>query len=147
MNVTATNKATGEVIEMPVNNSKEIVDAWRLAMEYVKTAEALKEQLKKLVPKYISDKGTSEVVNGYMFRMNSIQRSNYDKAVMRRVLDADTFDTLLKPDKTLIDKYLKENLETLGTASTELRTTMLPEGSPYSVIVLQRVDSYPDMVK
>lgn len=137
MNVTATNKATGEVIELPVNNPTEIVEAWRIAQEYDKASTAIKDQLKKLVPTFISERGTSEVINGFQFRMNTIQRMTYDKTVMRRLLDADTFDLMLKPDKPTIDKYLKENLPDI---STELRNSMIEDGKPYQVIKLERLD-------
>lgn len=138
--IIATNKATGEVVELPTSTLKEVVAAWRVAQEYEKTATALKEQLKKLVPKFINEKGASDEVSGFMFRSSNIQRLTYDKAVMRAKLDPDAFDVLMKPDKTAVDKYLKENLEALGSVSTELRDTMIPEGSPYQVIKLERLD-------
>lgn len=140
MKITATNKATGEVVELGADTLQQIVEAWRVAQEYEKTATALKDQLKKLVPNFVGDKGVSEEAGSYMFRVSNIQRMNYDKAVMRNVLDADTFDLLLKPDKPAVDKFLKENLEQLGEASTLLRNAMLPEGQPYQVIKLERVE-------
>lgn len=137
INIKATNKATGEIVDLPVDTLEQIVDAWRVAQEYVKTAETLKDQLKKLVPKYISDKGTSEPMSGYMFRSSPIQRMNYDKSVLRQVVkDEDLLDTFLKPDKTTIDKYLKENLPEF---STELRKSMIAEGRPYQVIKLEKL--------
>lgn len=139
MNITATNKATGEIVELPANTPQEIVDAWRIAQEYDKTATALKNQLKMVVPELINEKGVSEPVGAYQFRVSSIQRKTYDKSVMREVLDADTFDTLLVPDKPLIDRYLKENLETLGDVSTQLRTSMVDAGAPYSVTKLEKI--------
>lgn len=139
MNITAMNKATGEVIDLPADTPEQIVEAWRVAQEYDKAAVALKDQLKRLVPAIVGDNGISEPVGNYMFRVSSVQRMTYDKAVMRQVLDEDTFDVLLKPDKTAIDKYLKENLETLGTGSTQLRQAMIPEGKPYQVIKLEKL--------
>lgn len=139
MNITATNKATGEVIELDTDTPVNIVHAWRVAQEYEKIAIALKDQLKKLVPKIVDGHGVSDPIGNFQFRMSTIQRYNYDKSTMRQVLDEDVFDVLLKPDKTAVDKYLKENLEQLGEASTLLRKSMIPEGSPYQVIKLERL--------
>lgn len=139
MKITATNKATGEVIELDANDLAEIVEAWRVVQEYEKAAGDLREQLKKLVPAYANNKGLTDEVDNHMFRVSHIQRMNYDKAIMRRVLDEDIFDVLLRPDKPAIDKYLKENLETLGGASTELRESMIPDGKAYQVIRLEKL--------
>lgn len=137
--IKAVNKVTGEVVELEANTLAEVIEAWRVAQEYSKTADSLKDQLKKLVPKFINDKGQSEEVSGAMFKVNTVQRQTYDKAVMREVLDADTFDVLLKPDKTAVDKYLKENLEALGEGSTKLRNAMIPDGKPFQVIKLEKL--------
>lgn len=138
--ITATNKHTGEIIQLPVNTPEEVVRAWQIAQEYGKTAETLKTQLKSLVTKFVEDNGTSEPINGFMFRVSNVQRMNYDKSKLREVLDEDVYDLMVKPDKTKIDKYLKENLESLGSASTELRQAMIPEGKPYEIIKLERLD-------
>lgn len=137
--IKATNKATGEVVELETDTFEQIVEAWRVASEYEKTAKALKDQLKKLVPDLIGERGMSEEYKGYAFRVSNVQRMTYDKAVMRDVLDADTFDVLLVPDKTLVDTYLKENLELLGEASTLLRNAMIPVGAPYQIIKLEKL--------
>ena len=137
--VTATNKHTGEVVSLIVNNQQQLVQAWLIAQEYNKVSEKLKAQLKELVPKFV-ESNLSEPIDGYQFRISNIQRKNYDKTVMREVLDADTFDLLLKPDKTAIDTYLKENLESLGDVSTRLREAMIDEGAGYTVIKLERLD-------
>ncbi len=52
--ITATNKATGEVVELPADTLDSIVSAWRIAQEYEKTAKALKDQLKKAVQQHIA---------------------------------------------------------------------------------------------
>jgi hypothetical protein len=139
MKIEATNKHTGEVIELPADTFEQVVDAWRIAQEYSKAADRLKDQLKKLVPKYIGDRNVSEEYNGYMFRANVIQRQTYDKAVMREVLDQDVYDVLVKPDKTKVDTYIKENLADLGDIATQLRASMQPDGKPYEVIRLERL--------
>ena len=139
MKIEATNKHTGEVIELPADTFEQVVDAWRIAQEYEKAAKKLKDQLKNLVPKYIENGNTSPEYNNYMFRVNSIQRMTYDKATMRRVLDEDVYDVLVKPDKTKVDNYIKENLTDLGDIATELRASMQPDGKPYEVIKLERL--------
>lgn len=136
--ITATNKVTGEVIELPAESLEDLVSSWKIAQEYEKTAKALKDQLKKIVPKYV-EKDRSEEVDNCQFSVKSIQRMTYDKAVLRNNLDEDTFDVLLKVDKTAVDKYLKENLDKLGEISTVIRQSMVADGKPYEVIKLERL--------
>lgn len=139
LTVTASNKHTGEVVNLPASTAKEVVEAWQIAQEYAKTAESLKDQLKKLVPKFVENGNTSEPINGFMFRISSVQRMNYDKSKLREVLDEDELEVLLKPDKPAIDRYLKENLEQLGSKTTILRESMIPEGKAFEVIKLERL--------
>jgi hypothetical protein len=139
--IKAINRATGEVLELPADTLRELIDAWNVAKEYKKTSEAISEQVKPLIDKYMAASGLTEEVDGQRFRVTVIQRKNYDKAVMRNVLDEDTFDLLLKPDKTVIDNYLKEHLEDLGEASTILRTSMVDEGKPYEVVKLEKLNA------
>lgn len=139
MKVTATNKITGEVIELEADTPAQIADAWLTAAGYEKLAAGLKDQLKKIVPTITGAKGVSEPIGTYQFRVSAIQRMTYDKAVMRDLLDPDTFDVLLKPDKPLVDEYLKDNLESLGEASTRLRQAMIPDGKPFQSIRLEKV--------
>lgn len=135
----AINKHTGEVVELESDTPEQIVMAWQIAQEYAKTADKLKAQLKELVPKFVENGNTSEPINGFIFRISNVQRKNYDKTVLRETLDADLYDLLVKPDKPAIDKYLKENLESLGEVSTQLRESMIEEGKPYEVIKLERL--------
>lgn len=140
MKISATNHFSGEVIELDAETYEQIVEAWQIAQEYAKVAERLKDQLKQLVPKFVDDTtGVSEPVNGYIFRVSNVQRTNYDKAIMRQVFDEDTLDLLLEPNKPAIDKYLREHLEDIGNGSTLLRKSMLPVGKPYTVIKLEKV--------
>lgn len=138
MRVSATNKITGEVVDMPADNLDQIMTAWQLAQQLEKMAKDLKDQLKPEVERFAED-GSSEEINSLRFKVISIQRYDYDKTVMRQVLDEDVFDLLLKPDKTAVDNYLKENLEQLGDISTELRKTMVEVGKPYKVIKLEKL--------
>ncbi len=139
MKISAVNKATGEIIKLDANTPEQIVSAWRVAQEYVKTAEALKDQLKRLVPSLVTEKGTSEPIGNFQFRISNVQRMNYDKAIMRNVFDEDTFDLLLTPDKPMIDKYIKEHLDELGDNSTKLRENMIELGRPYQIIKLEKL--------
>lgn len=137
--ITAVNKHTGEVVELESDTFDQVIQAWQIAKEYEKVSEALKAQLKELVPQYVGDKGVSEEANGHIFRISNIQRKTFDKAVMREVLDEDTYDQFLKPDNTNLKKFIKDNLESLGEASTKLMTSMVPDGKGYQVIKLEKV--------
>lgn len=140
MKAQAVNKLTGEVVEYEADNLGQIVEAWRSLSEKEKVIKEVKEQLKSLIPLQVNTKGLSEPVGGYMFRVSNVQRKNYDKSVLREVLDEDTLDLLLKPDKPKVDDYIKENLEVLGEHSTRIRQSMVDEGKPYQVIKLERLD-------
>lgn len=137
--IKAINKATGEVIELESKTPEQIVDAWKIAQEYEKVAKSLKDQLKKIVPTLVNDSGVSEEINKAVFRINTIQRMTYDKSVVRNLIDEDVYDLVTKIDKTKLDTYLKENLESLGDTSTELRASMIPDGNPYQVIKLEKL--------
>jgi hypothetical protein len=139
MKATAINKITGELIELKANGLEEVTESWLLASEMERVAKQLKDSLRDIVPAYIDDKGRTEPHKNYSFRVMSIQRYTYDKAIMRRVLDEDTFDFLLKPDKPSVDKFIKENVVVLGDDSALLRATMIPEGKPYEVIKLEKL--------
>src|SRR5262245_49038384 len=110
--ITVVNKLTGEVLELPDDDADDIKNAWLMLSETIKMLERAKDKLKPKVSDLLDARGTYDF-GDYMFRQSSIQRTNYDKSVMRRVLDADLFDELLTPDKGKIDNYLKENLDKL----------------------------------
>ena len=131
-----TSKITGEVID--INSPDEAVAAWRYVSSMIKDYEALKDKMKSYVAEIVDDRGLFES-GGYQFRVNAIQRYNYDKSIMREVLDPDLFDTLLIPDKTAIDKYLKENVNNTGEVGTRLVKNMVAVGRPYSVIRLEKL--------
>lgn len=137
--IKATNKETGEVIELATGTPEELVTAWKMAQEYEKISEKLKDQLKKIVPVIIKDDGRSEEVNGYVFKSITVQRMQYNKAILRQVLDEDMFDLFMEPQKTAIDDYIEENLDTLGELSTKLRKSMEPKGAPFQIIKLEKL--------
>lgn len=136
--ITATNQSTGEVVELPDGSLEELIASWQVAQQYAKLADRLKDQLKTKVEKYVDD-GKSPEVSGYQFKVSSVQRMTYDKAILRQNLDEDTFDVLMQPDKTAVDRYLKENLDDLGERSTIIRQSMTPVGTPYQVIKLEKL--------
>lgn len=138
--ISVVNKATGEVVEADPKTLDELIEAYRTVSETIKAYDSIKKQLSSLSQDYINEKGVSEPVNGYMFRSSFIQRYNYDKSVLREVLDEDELDLLLEPSKSAVDKYLKDHLEDLGDASTRLRQSMLPVGAPYSVTKLEKIE-------
>lgn len=131
-------KSTGEVFEFDDTSPEKIMESWKLIGEYLKAFEQAKDKLKKLVPNIVDARGIYEH-EGFAFRVYATQRMNYDKSILRNVLDADTYDLLLKPDKTAIDNYLKDNLEYLKEKSTELRTSMVAEGKPYQTVRLEKL--------
>ena len=132
------NTYTGEIEEFPHSSPEDIVESWKQISNQIKALERAKDKLKQFVPNILDNNDTYEN-NGYRFRMSTIQRYNYDKSIMRQVFDEDLLDTLLKPDKTLIDNYIKDNLETLTEGSTLLRNSMVEDGKPYQVIKLEKV--------
>jgi len=132
------NKLTGEIYEIKDNTPTAIKDSWLLLSETIKACERAKDKLKLKIDEMLDDKGQYDY-GDYLFRQFSVQRMSYDKSVMREVLDADLFDTLLVPDKTAIDTYLKENIDTTGDVGTTLRKTMVAVGKPYSTLRLERV--------
>lgn len=135
----ATNKTTGEVVEFKVTDLSSLMAAYSAASEYEKVSKRLKEQLKKVLDNYLDDTGKSEELNGMQFKRITIQRQTYDKSILREVLDEDTYDLFMKPEKTKIDNYLSENLESLGDLSTKLRKSMVPDGAPYSQVKLEKL--------
>lgn len=139
MRINAVNKATGEVIELEVANLEDLVKAWKIVQHYDKAAKALKEQLKSIVPEFVNDSGQSEEIDNAMFKVSSVQRMTYDKSILRDVLDEDTYDLFMKPDKKAIDDYLKENIDSLGEDATKLRKGMVADGNPYEVIKLEKL--------
>jgi len=138
MTAKATAKTTGEIFEFDVSTPAKAREAWELASDYIKAYEAIKDQIKPIISDIIDDKGIYDFGDA-IFRVVSVQRMNYDKSLLRQVLDADTYDLFLKPDKPRIDNYLKENLADLGSNSSLLRKGMIPEGRPYQQFRLEKV--------
>ena len=134
--VTVVNKLTGEVLELSVSTPVEIKDAWLMLGETMKALERAKDKLKPLVSELVESNQAD--FGDYIFKIIPIQRMTYDKSMLRHVLDEDTFDLMMIPDKAAVDRYLKENLDQLGEDSTKLRTSMVPTGAPYTTIRLEK---------
>lgn len=131
------NKWTGEIHELPDKSPEEIRDAWLALKETIDSCKRAQDKLKPKVDSLIT-KDTYQV-GDYQFRRMITQRKNYDKTVMRELLDEDTLDLFLIPDKPKVDNWLKENIESLGETSTQLRKSMIPVGNPYTTIRLEKV--------
>jgi len=63
----------------------------------------------------------------------------YDVGTLRRLLDEDLYQTLVKPDKTAIDNYIKANVEDLGSVASEIRQNMIEDGAPYEIVKLEKI--------
>lgn len=137
--VKTTIQSTGEVIELEVEDLKSLMNAYMLAQEYEKASKDIKDQLKELLPAYLDEFGKSDELDGKQFKQVSIQRMTYDKAVLRQVFDEDLLDLFLKPDKSQIDRYIKEHLDELGEDSTKLRKAMIVDGKPYTQVKLEKI--------
>lgn len=109
MIVQATNKASGEQIDLPASTAEEIVRAYLIAAEYEKVAKDLKDQLKRLLPTAIDEQGRTPEVDGYIIRKYESQRMTYNKMALREVFDDDEVDLFLEVSKGKVDAYIKEN--------------------------------------
>ncbi len=138
MTVSSIIESTGEVIEFDASSPEAVIESYRLLNETMKAYEDVKKQLQKRARDVVDERGIYEYKD-HMLRVSGVQRYNYDKAVMREVLDQDTFDLFMEPAKGKLDEYIKENLSSLGDFAKTLRDTMVPVGNPYTVVKLERV--------
>lgn len=138
MSATATVKATGEVLDFADASGQDVIQSYRLVNEYLKAYEDIKKQLQAAAREFVDERGTFEH-DGYMLRVTSVQRMQYDKSVLRQVFDEDELDLFLEPSKSKVDKYIAEHLADLGEQSTLLRNSMVPAGRPYGLVRIERV--------
>ena len=138
MKVTAINKGSGEQIELPADTPEDIVNAYRIAAEYEKVAKSLKDQLKKLLPNVLDEQGRSPEVNGYIIKRYESQRMNYNPMALYNVFDEDTVNLFMKPQKGLVDKYLKEN-QLDPDQLAELKRGLEPDGPVINSVRLERL--------
>lgn len=129
------NTITGEQFEFPTDTSDQIIEAYTQAQALEAAAKRAKEKARNLIVQrdldgYISGDRSVKIVN--------VQRKDYDLSVMREVLDADQFNTFIKPDKTALDTFIKENVEDMPEAK-QLRDTMVDIGDPYVKISVDKI--------
>ena len=138
MKVTATNKASGEYIELPADTHEEIVRAYLVAAEYEKVAKSLKDQVKKLLPTIVDEQGRTPEVDGYVLKRYESQRMTYNKLALREVFDEDELDLFLEVSKGKVDAYIKENKLTAEQIET-LRLGLETAGQVVSSFRKERV--------
>lgn len=132
-------KATGELIEYDISTPEKMMEAYAICNEYKKAYDYVLGKIKEKVPEIVDARGMYEY-NGRAFRVMSIQRYNYDKRVLDRVIkDEDLREMMLEPNKKFIDEWLKENVDKTGEVGTELRNTMVPVGNPYQVVKQEKI--------
>ena len=127
-------KLTGLVYE--VETDEEVIESMILVNDQLKALDGVKKQLRDIM---LERDLSGMEHNNRLVRISSIQRKSFDKSIMREVFDDDLYETLTKPDNTAIKKYIKENLETMGEASTLLTKGMIPDGKPYTVVKIEKV--------
>lgn len=129
-------KLTGLMYE--TDTDEQVIESMILVNDQLKSLDYVKKQLRDLI---IERDLSGKEHNDRLVRVSSVQRMSYDKSLLRELLDEDTYDVLVKPDKTAVDTYIKENLEQLGEISTQLRKNMIPEGNPYTIVKIERLQS------
>ena len=125
--VTATNRASGEYIELPADTPEEIVRAYLVAAEYEKVSKALKDQVKKLLPSIVDEQGLTPEVDGYVLRKYESQRMTYNKQALRQVFDEDELDLFFTVSKGAVDAYIKQH-DIDPDKLAELRAGLEPSG-------------------
>lgn len=138
--ISVIDKQTGEVIELPTDTTADLIMAWQTAMQYEKLAKQIKDDVKKYLLTRLNEFDETEEAGKYKFKRSIVQRYTYDKTAVRRILDdEDLLDDFLVIDKTVLDRYVKDNLTDLGPISTELRQALVPLGKPYERFSLEKV--------
>lgn len=142
MLVQATNKQTGEIIEHKVSDLSDAVIVWQIAQEYEKQAKDIKEQLKDYVRDNANDFGKADVDDSYSFTITSVQRTKFNKQMVREAIeDQDLLDELMIIDTKLLREKLKAWVAE-GTITAELSAMIKaaeePSGNPYEVIRLEK---------
>jgi hypothetical protein len=137
--ITVTNKATGEVIDLPTKTLNDLVLAWETAKQFEKLAKQIKDEVKGYALPHLNAFDETEEVGRVKFRRTVVQRYEYDKTQVRQIIeDEDLLDEFLVIDKIKLDTYVKANLAELGEISTLLRETLIPKGKPYEVFKLEK---------
>lgn len=128
------NKFTGEEREFKDSAPSEIVASWQLIDSEMKMLEEAKRALRDKVIEH----NLTSPIGPMQFKVIQVQRKNYDKSVMREVMDEDTVDLFLVPNKVELDKYVKA-LPKLDEQRVKLTHSMIDEGEPYTQVKLGAV--------
>lgn len=139
MKLTATNSFTGEIVATSYNSPEEAGLELLALNKQIEALESLKKQLQDYIAQNANESGLLNISDQYIVRVTQTQRMQYDKAVLREVFDEDELDLFLEPAKGKIDRYIKDHLDDLGEFSTMLRESMIPTGSPYRTVKVERV--------
>ena len=131
-----TNELTGEVLEFKTDTAEDVLNSYLELSKYIKTLEQAKKKLQNLAKE--RDLVDFEH-NGYAFRLIQRQSKTYDLYQMQQVFDEDLFVEMVKPDKTKIDRYIRENLEDLGEQASQLRQSMIEAGKYSEYIKLEKI--------
>ena len=143
MNISATNKVTGEVVELPAGSLEEVMTAWTVMQQYEKLASDLRDQLKDLVRAQVNDSGVSEELNNKMFKVSAIQRTKYNPQKVKEALgDEDLFNTFVEVNSSELNKWLKAEVKKRTIdheVSRAIKEAKEPSGKPYEVIKLEQL--------
>jgi hypothetical protein len=132
-------ESTGEIVEFDISSPEKMVESWAYASEYIKAYEKIKDKIKVLMPDHLDSRDMFEYKD-YIMRMTYTQRKNYDKSVMREILNEDEFDLFLKPDAKKLKEYITEEIKNGDTRDWgALAKSMVDEGKPYTTLRLERL--------
>lgn len=135
--IEVTDKFTGEIIQVDTSSDNEIVKSFLKITAQIKAWEKAKNELKELVRRQnLEDRD----INGFKFKIIGVQKRSYDLETMRNVLDEDLFNTLIEPNKKLVDEWVKENVEVNPFVTEKLRQSMVDVGQPYTRLSLEKLN-------
>lgn len=132
--VTAINTYSGEVVAFKTATELDLVRSYKHINEFIKALTKAKDEIKALVMDSMED--DEYQVGRYIWQKQTRRYFNYDLSAMRRLLDEDLVNTLVKPDKALISKHLKD-LD--ADTAKELEASMVEERPPSTALVLTQV--------
>lgn len=102
-------KATGELMEFDYKDDADLAQQyWELGKE-IDAKKRAREKMRDVILQMMDDQ-TSYEAGRWLFRRQHRTYTEYDKAALKRHLDADQLDLVLKPDK----KATKELIARLG---------------------------------
>lgn len=145
--VTVVNKLTGEIYDFDWADEESQAEAYANLSETITALERAKKKIREIV---VADMDKRQLdhnkVGGGRFEWHKVisRYYNYDLRIMRNVLDEDLFNQIIKPNKTLIDKFLKESVADPehavipADAGQALRDHMTEERPPSVALKLER---------